>query len=103
MKFSWGAFREIMVIVIGIAIVVMLMDLSNGQKDGVIRGYRNRAESCRLQLGLGMPLNQNCLDPALKGYFNPHEKVNTASVRVLCDLAQQMNTIQLPPKCEEKS
>jgi hypothetical protein len=61
------------------------------------RGYRNRATICRLQLGLGLSLDDNCLDPALAPYFSAHENVQTISastslkvLRVVCtELAAQ--------------
>lgn len=49
------------------------------QQSGIERGYKNRAVTCDLQLGLGLQESKECADPEIQPYRDPTVKPGTGS------------------------
>ena len=93
---NWKILREVMMIVIGIALILLLTRLDHDVDRNYEADLRDTAVACRTQVGLGIPLAKNCLNPALLPYFDPKEDINTGAFRAQCDIARQNN--MTPPK-----
>lgn len=102
---SWKVLRELLVVVVGMGLIFILVRIDHNLEDnnaGLDRNYKttltSRAEDCRLQLGLGIVLSKNCLSKEMKPYFDPNEKIQTGSMRVLCQNLHQNEPDQPLPK-----
>lgn len=107
-KFNWSVLKEVVFMVIGVALIVILLtinsalqDITANQASGKVRNLKARAEDCRLQLGLGLPVSHNCTEKDMRPYFDANEHIDTASVTILCHMAKEIKPITLPDKCKE--
>ncbi len=95
---KWHNLREWGIIVIGVLLVITTFIRDADVDRNYEAGLQSRAEDCRLQLGLGIPLGDGCLDPEMEPYFNPNEHITTGAFRAACQ-AQRMNHQPLTPGC----
>lgn len=66
-------------------------------------GYRSRAQTCRVQLALALPLMEPCLEDEVVEYYDPEERGLGSSFRadtltLLCRLVVTEG-LELPPEC----
>ena len=95
---SWKVLREGIMIVIGIALIALLSRIDRDVDRNYEADLRDRAVACRIQLGLGIPLAENCLDTSMAPYFDPEEKINTGAFRAQCEVARH-NQMPIPEGC----
>lgn len=90
------------VIVVGVALSVMLTRLDNDIDRNYRTNLQSRAEDCRLQLGLGITLSENCLSKEMRPYFDRTEKIQTGSMRILCGALHRADpNTKLPEGCPD--
>lgn len=74
---GWSAVARLL-LDLGLAVLMLVVlnavsAVRAEQEQGQERGYRNRAAACRLQVGLGMRLDDTCLDPLVVRHYDPNE------------------------------
>jgi hypothetical protein len=88
---NWKNLKEVVFLIIGVFLIFSLrsndVDLDRNYKTNL----QSRAEDCRLQLGLGIPLGEGCLDPEMKPYFDKTEHITTAAFRAACENMRRNN------------
>lgn len=81
--------------------------IKSEQDAGKVRGYLNRAVTCDLQKGLGLPESKGCNDPAIEQYRDVSTKPGStqgarnslATMRVVCEIADGLKI--RAPDCED--
>lgn len=66
-------------------------------------GYVSRAQTCRVQKALALPLNEACLDENVTAHYDAEEQVLGSSFRedsleLLCRIAVSLD-LELPTEC----
>ncbi len=99
---NWKVLRELLMAVIGLGLILFLNNLNADIDRNYQTNLQSRAEDCRLELGLGITLSNGCLTPEMRKHFNPNEKIQTGSMRVLCEALQKRDPDgQLPQGCPD--
>lgn len=63
---------DLVMVVLMLLVIVYLGDVRSEQREGKQRGYASRAQSCKVQVALGVDLDAQCLDPAVVAYYDPN-------------------------------
>lgn len=97
---NWKNLKEVATLVIGALLIISMWALNNDVDRNYEADLRDRAVGCRIQLGLGIPLKENCESQAMRPYFDPKEKLSTAAFRAQC-LTLKQNGMPLPEGCPD--
>lgn len=94
-----GVVFAIIVVLLYIKIDSVEQNLSDATLVNREAGYKNRAQTCRINLTLGTPPDQQCLEPEVVKYYDPTvqptvgEKSSTRSL--MCKNSDDLNEIRV--------
>jgi len=85
-------------------IIVLVLGLLDQQDRNNMTILKNRAAICRMQLGIGLEVERNCLDPEVIAFYDPSEQPQTANgarqrlnTKRICDVLSALGAA--PPDC----
>lgn len=91
--------------VLMVLVLLRLADVRESQDDGKARGYATRATACRVQVALGLSLDESCREPEVVAYYDPTEQPTAGAnsegqqrnLRLLCAVVR--NQGEAAPDC----